>query len=290
MAFLLPAKRSAAAPVWEALMRITYAAVNATGASRMAETLFGRETALITGAGHGIGRAMALALAREGARLLLAEIDPARGESALAAVRDAGGAAEFLRIDLAERGAAERLVAEAIGRLGRVDMLVHSASPPRHEEDTLMRLSDATWHAMHEVNLRSGFVLGRDLARHMIDGGIRGRMLYLTSLHAGTPRNLPHYSTAKAGMLMLVKELARALGAHGIRVNALTPGAVAAGGFKPGAGLAQKIPLGRLAEADDIAAMGVAVLSERYGRYVTGADIVVDGGMALYNWFDAAAP
>jgi len=115
-------------------------------------------------------------------------------------------------------------------------------------------------------------------------------MLLLTSLHSGTPRNLPHYASAKAGMLMLVKELAKALGAHGIRVNALTPGAVAAGGFKPDAGLAAKIPLGRLATADDIAAMGLAVLSEKFGRYVTGADVVVDGGLALHNWFEPAVP
>jgi len=256
----------------------------------MAHTLFENETALVTGAGNGIGRALALALAREGARLVLAEIDPERGASALAAVKAAGGAAELVKVDLSVRGAAEGLVEESIRRLGRVDMLVHSASPPRHEKDTLMQVSDATWDAMHEVNLRSGFALGRGLARHMIDARARGRMLYLTSLHSGTPRNLPHYATAKAGMLMLVKELAKALGAHGIRVNALTPGAVAAGGFKPGAGLAAKIPLGRLADADDIAAMGIAVLSERYGRYVTGADIVVDGGLALHNWFDPAVP
>jgi len=256
----------------------------------MAHTLFENETALVTGAGNGIGRALALALAREGARLVLAEIDPERGASALAAVKAAGGAAELVKVDLSVRGAAERLVEESIRCLGRVDMLVHSASPPRHEKDTLMQVSDATWDAMHEVNLRSGFALGRGLGRHMIDAKVRGRMLYLTSLHSGTPRNLPHYATAKAGMLMLVKELAKALGAHGIRVNALTPGAVAAGGFKPSAGLAARIPLGRLAEAEDIAAMGLAVLSERYGRYVTGADIVVDGGLALHNWFDPAVP
>ncbi|HKI64420.1 MAG TPA: SDR family oxidoreductase [Burkholderiales bacterium] len=256
----------------------------------MTDTLFAGETALVTGAGNGIGRALALGLAREGARLLLAEIDPARGESALAAVKQAGGAAELLQLDLSQRGAAERLVEQAVARLGRVDMLVHSASPPRREADTLMQVSDETWDAMHEVNLRSGFVLGRGLARHMIGAQIRGRMVFLTSLHSGTPRNLPHYATAKAGMLMLVKELAKALGAHGIRVNALTPGAVAAGGFKPSADLAAKIPLGRLADADDIAAMGLAVLSEKFGGYVTGADIVVDGGLALHNWFAPVVP
>ena len=243
----------------------------------------------MTGAGNGIGRALALGLAREGARLLLAEIDPARGAGR--ARRGEGRPAarpSWREVDLSRRGAAERLVDEAVARLGRVDMLVHSASPPRREADTLMQVSDETWDAMHEVNLRSGFVLGRGLARHMIEKKVRGRMLLLTSLHSGTPRNLPHYATAKAGMLMLVKELAKALGAHGIRVNALTPGAVAAGGFVPSADLAAKIPLGRLAEADDIAAMGLAVLSERFGRYVTGADIVVDGGLALHNWFAPA--
>ena len=256
----------------------------------MSTGMFQGEAALVTGAGNGIGRAMALALAREGARLLLAEVDAARGEEALSAVRAAGGTAELVLSDLSVRGAAESLVAEAIGRLGRVAMLVHSASPTRHEKDTLMEVSDATWDAMHEVNLRSGFVLGRSLARHMIDAKIRGRMLYLSSLHSGTPRNLPHYATAKAGMLMLVKELAKALGAHGIRVNAISPGAVAAGGFKPAAGMAECIPLGRLGTADDIASMGAALLSDKHAGYVTGADIVVDGGISLHNWFAPAVP
>lgn len=254
----------------------------------MADKWLHGENALVTGAGNGIGRAMAIGLAREGARLLLAEVDPARGAEALAAVQAAGGTAEFIQVDLSVRGAAEGLAAEAVKRLGNVAMLVHSASPPRHEKDTLMMVDDATWDAMHEVNLRSGFVLGRNLARHMIDAKLAGRMVYLTSLHSGTPRNLPHYATAKAGMVMLVKELAKALGAHGIRVNALTPGAVAAGGFKPSADLAAKIPLGRLASAEDIAAMGLVLLSQRHAGYVTGTDVVVDGGISLHNWFPPA--
>lgn len=254
----------------------------------MANQLFSGETALVTGAGNGIGRAMALGLAREGAKVLLTELDPVRGAAVLAAVKAEGGEAELIQCDLSLRGQAEKLVEEAIKRLGRVDMLVHSASPPREEKDTLMKVSDETWDAMHEVNLHSGFKLGRGLARHMIDGRIHGRMLYLTSLHAGTPRNLPHYATAKAGMVMLVKELAKALGGHGIRVNALTPGAVAAGGFKPASDLAAKIPLGRLGTSEDIAAMGVMLMSDRYAGYLTGAEIVVDGGLSLHNWFPPA--
>jgi NAD(P)-dependent dehydrogenase (short-subunit alcohol dehydrogenase family) len=123
----------------------------------------------------------------------------------------------------------------------------------------------------------------------MRENAIRGRMLFVTSLHAESPRNLPHYSAAKAGQTMVVKELARALGPHGIRVNAIVPGAVPGAGFKGSPDLVKKIALGRLGRPEDIAPMAVAILSERYGAYMTGASVVVDGGIALYNWLDAAS-
>jgi NAD(P)-dependent dehydrogenase (short-subunit alcohol dehydrogenase family) len=85
---------------------------------------------------------------------------------------------------------------------------------------------------------------------------------------------------------MLVRELARALGPHGIRVNAIVPGAVPGGGFAAPSAMAAKIPLRRFGTPADVAAMAVAVLSERFGAYVTGASIVVDGGIALHNWID----
>jgi NAD(P)-dependent dehydrogenase (short-subunit alcohol dehydrogenase family) len=113
---------------------------------------------------------------------------------------------------------------------------------------------------------------------------IKGRMLITTSLHAESPRNLPHYSASKAGQTMLVKELARALGPHGIRVNAIVPGAIPGEGFKGLPGMEKTIPLGRFGRPADVAAMAIAVLSERFGAYVTGASILVDGGIALHNW------
>ena len=85
---------------------------------------------------------------------------------------------------------------------------------------------------------------------------------------------------------MLVKELAKTLGRHGIRVNALVPGAIAAGGFVADPKLARHIPLGRLGEAQDLAPMALAVLSKRISAYVTGATITVDGGLSLTNWFE----
>ena len=112
-------------------------------------------------------------------------------------------------------------------------MFVHSASPARKEADAALAVSEETFDAMLNTNVRSGFLLARELGRRMVGAAIQGRMLFITSLHAETPRNIPHYSAAKAGQTMLVKELARALGPAGIRVNALAPGAVPGAGSTP---------------------------------------------------------
>ena len=98
---------------------------------------------------------------------------------------------------------------------------------------------------MRAVNVDAGFHLSRELARSSSQPAA-GSSLFLTSLHAGTPRNLPHYCTSKAAIAMLVKELAKTFGRYGIRVNALVPGAIAAGGFVADPSLARHIPLGRI--------------------------------------------
>jgi NAD(P)-dependent dehydrogenase (short-subunit alcohol dehydrogenase family) len=223
------------------------------------------DTALVTGAGGGIGRGIAAALAEEGARVFGADLPDA---------------------DLSQPGAAAGLAREAIRRLGRVSIFVHAASPRRQEAQKALAASEAQWREMLEVNLNAAFILAQSLGLHMQENGIKGRMLFITSLHAHSPRNLPHYSAAKAGQTMLMKELARALGPHGIRVNAIAPGAIPGGGFAAPPAMTAKIPLGRFGTPADVAAMAVAVLSERFGAYVTGATVVVDGGIALHNWID----
>ena len=245
--------------------------------------LFKGERALITGSASNIGRAIAEALAREGAHVTLADIDAKRNAATLDAVTSAGGAGVALDCDLSTKDGWKELLAE----LGDqpVHMLVHSAAPPRKEADHAMDVGEDTFDGMINVNLRSGFFLARELGRRMRTGGIKGRMLFITSLHAETPRNLPHYSSAKAGQTMIVKELARALGPDGIRVNALAPGAIPGGGFNAGAyDFNGKIPLGRLGNAEDLAGPAVALLTDRFTRYVTGTTLVVDGGIALFNW------
>ncbi|HKX37036.1 MAG TPA: SDR family oxidoreductase [Burkholderiales bacterium] len=228
------------------------------------------DRALVTGTGNGIGKGIAAALEQEGATVLRADLS-----------------GSDLDCDLSSADGARRLAEEAIRRLGSVSIFVHSASPRRQEHQTVLEATEAEWREMLAVNLDAAFILCQFFGKHMKEKGVRGRMLLTTSLHAESPRRIPHYSAAKAGETMLVKELARALGPHGIRVNAVAPGAIPGGGFQAPPGMVEKIPLRRFGTPADVAAMAVAVLSERFGAYVTGSTIVVDGGIALYNWIDA---
>ena len=222
------------------------------------------DTALVTGAGNGIGKGMADAIEAEGARVMRADVE----------------------FDLTKKENAEKLAEEAIKRLGKVSIFVHCASPRRQESQTVLGATFEQWREMLAVNLDAAFCISQIIARQMIEKAIKGRILLVTSLHAESPRNLPHYSAAKAGETMLVKELAKALGPHGIRVNAVAPGAIPGGGFNAPPAMVEKIPLRRFGTPADVAAIGVAILSERFGAYVTGASVVVDGGMGLHNWID----
>jgi 3-oxoacyl-[acyl-carrier protein] reductase len=238
------------------------------------------DTALITGAASGIGRGIARALAAEGVRCVLSDIAEEPG-AALARELNA----TFIAADLAEPAAARELFAAAEKALGTLSIFVHSASPKRQESQTALAVTETQWDAMLTVGLRSGFVLGQAAGAHMKARKIKGRMLFVTSLHAYSPRNLPHYSATKAAQTMVVKELARALGRDGIRVNAIAPGAIPGGGFDADtAALDKMIPLGRTGTPADIADMAVALLCDRFSRYVTGTTVAVDGGLALYNW------
>jgi NAD(P)-dependent dehydrogenase (short-subunit alcohol dehydrogenase family) len=252
--------------------------------------LLDRDLALVTGAASGIGRGIAFAVAREGARVVLSDLPARGGEEAAAELRAEGRTAHFIAADLSQAAAVEVLLRELFESAGCPSVLVHAASPRRSERDHLAAVELAIWDEMLAVNLRSGFILARAIAEQMSARDVKGRMLFVTSLHAHSPRNLPHYSAAKAGQTMLVKELARAFGPRGIRVNAIAPGAIPGGGFDAGAAgverLARCTSLRRLGTPEDIAGMAVALLAERFSAYVTGTTVVVDGGLALHNWID----
>jgi len=233
----------------------------------MDQALLQNDTALVTGAAQGIGQAIARAIEEAGGKVFAVD-------------------REF---DLSVPGTAQKLAEKAVQALGTVSIFVHAASPPRKEAQTAARVTEQEWREMLEVQLNAGFLIAQALGIHMRERKIRGRMLFVTSLHAESPRNLPHYSASKAGQTMVMKELARALGPDGIRVNAIAPGAIPGAGFKGSPALVDKIALKRVGKPQDIAPMAVAILSEKYGAYMTGSTVVVDGGLALYNWLEASS-
>jgi len=247
----------------------------------MSTKLLEGERALVTGCAGGIGRGIARALMAEGATVLGSDITKPPPEDGI----------DFFAADLGKRDGWKTVLDAAIARLDTISLFVHAASPRRLEIDTPLSVSEETWDAMTDVNLRSGFFLARELGRHMRDHKLKGRILLITSLHRETPRNLPHYSASKAGMTMVMKELARVLAPDGIRVNAIAPGAIPGGGFVADDldALVARIPIGRPGTPDDIAQVAVAVLSERFGRYVVGTTVEVDGGIGLISWIPSKA-
>ena len=247
----------------------------------MSMKLLEGERALITGCAGGIGRGIAKALKAEGAIVVGSDIAAPPAEDGI----------DFLQADLSRKDGWKELLDAAVNRLGTISLFVHAASPRRLEVDTPLSVSEETWDLMTDINLRSGFFLAREAGRHMRDNKIKGRMILVTSQHRETPRNLAHYSASKAGMTMVMKELARVLAPDGIRVNAIAPGAIPGGGFVADnlAELVSQIPLGRAGTPDDIAQVAVAILSERFGRYVVGTTVEVDGGLGLMSWIPAKA-
>ena len=246
----------------------------------MSTKLLEGERALVTGCAGGIGRGIAKALKDEGATVLGSDITALPTEDGI----------DFLAADLAKRDGWKGLLEGALERLGTISLFVHAASPPPGGRYAAFRLG-GDWDAMTDINLRSGFFLAREAGRHMRENRIKGRILLITSQHREMPRNLPHYSASKAGMTMVMKELARALAPDGIRVNAIAPGAIPGGGFVADnlSELVAQIPLGRADTPDDIAQVAVAVLSERFGRYVVGTTVEVDGGIGLISWIPSKA-
>lgn len=256
----------------------------------MSHPEFADEVAIVTGAPGGIGRGITKALLAAGARVIATgpaqdEIDQLARENP-----DSQHLLHGIVSDLSGPDGWRDLV-RAIRKLDHnVSIVIHSASPPRLETQNVLDVTEDEWDSMMNTNLRSGFFLARECARDMIERKISGRMLFITSLHKHSPRNLPHYSASKAGQFMVVRELARALGPSGIRVNGIAPGAIPGGGFTMDddskAAFSNRIPLGRPGTPEDIAQVALTLLSDQFSRYVTGEVIAVDGGLDLFNWID----
>ena len=241
--------------------------------------------AIVTGAARGIGLAIARAFVAEGAKVALADVlaDEVRtqatalGPSALAVPSDVGDA-----------GQVRVLVAETVKRFGGLNIMVANAAV--QAEIHFLDLTEQEFDRVIRVNLKGTFLCGQTAARHMVETGTRGAIVNLSSVNAVVAHPvLVHYAASKGGIAMLTKGMAVALAPHGIRVNAIGPGTVNTpinANFFGMPGMKERMlmrtPLGRIAEADEIAQVAVFLASDE-ASYVTGTTIYADGGRLALN-------
>jgi 3-oxoacyl-[acyl-carrier protein] reductase len=240
----------------------------------------GGKRALVTGASGGIGAAVARALHAAGAEVALSGTRR-RPLDDLAA--DLGSRAHVVPADLSDPQAVEQLAKDAQAALGGLDILVNNAGITR--DQLLMRMSDADWQAVLDVNLTAAMRLCRAAMRPMMKSRW-GRIVNITSVVGATGNpGQTNYAAAKAGLVGFSKSLAAEVASRGITVNAVAPGFIATPmtdklSDDQKAALTTRIPAGRLGTPDDVAA-AVLYLSTPEAGYVTGATLHVNGGMAM---------
>jgi NAD(P)-dependent dehydrogenase (short-subunit alcohol dehydrogenase family) len=241
------------------------------------------KVALVTGAQQGIGRAVAIALARDGADVGVNYLDdPGAAEQVATEVRKSGRRACLVRGDVGRASDTEAMLEAVARELGTPAILVNNAGVfPRVE---FLRMTEADWDHVLDVNLKGSFLCAQAAARRMVDAGIGGAIVNLASVAMrGTPLGV-HYSASKAGVMGLTRAMALALAPHRIRVNAIAPGLTDTAQPRYGnteaelIELARQIPLhSRMAHPEEIARVAVFLSSEEAG-WVTGQTIHVNGG------------
>ena len=240
--------------------------------------------ALVTGASRGIGRAVALRLAAEGASVALNyRAGREEAEAVAAEIAAAGGSAAVLQGDVSVAAEAEALVGAAEAALGGLDILVNNAGATR--DNLLMRLSEEDWDAALNTNLKGAFLCAKAAIRPMLRQRF-GRIVNMSSVVAltGNPGQA-NYAAAKAGLIGFTRTVAREVASRGVTVNALAPGFIETQMIESipddlRARILERIPLGRFGAPDDVAGC-VAFLCGDDGAYITGQTISIDGGLAL---------
>ncbi len=241
------------------------------------------KVAVITGASRGIGRLIAVDLARRGARVVVSARNVEALDSLVAEITAGGGEALAVAADVAVAADADGLLAAAVQRFGRVDILVNNAGITR--DGLLLRMKEEDWDAVLDTNLKGAFLCTRAAAKVMSKQKY-GRIINISSVvgEMGNPGQA-NYCASKAGLLGLTKSVARELARRNITVNAVTPGFIVtdmtdALPEKARDELVSQIPLGRLGKPEDIA-FCVAFLASDQAGYITGQVLGVNGGMYM---------
>ena len=248
--------------------------------------------AIVTGASQGIGRAITLRLAREGASLVIGDIDVEAAEKVAREVRDGGTEALVMKLDVTKAEEVNKVIGEIVEKFGRIDILVNNAGISSMA--LVVDLKEKDWDANVNVNAKGVFLCSQAVARQMIKQK-SGKIINNASLAAkrGAPF-LGHYSASKFAVLGLTYTMALELASYGITVNAVCPGIVETGMIKREwkwegdlrgmtadqvrEEVLSTIPLGRLAQPEDIAAV-VAFLVSKDADYMTGQALNINGGM-----------
>ncbi|MDE2608705.1 MAG: glucose 1-dehydrogenase [Burkholderiales bacterium] len=245
--------------------------------------------ALVTGSAQGIGRAIAIRLAQEGAKIVVEDRQDAdAAEQTLAQVRAAGSDGCVIAGDVGRVHDAQGVVDAAVAKMGRIDALVNNAGVERNAP--FLEVSEADYDLVLDVNLKGAFFMTQAFVRHLRDAHRGGRIVNISSVHEELP--FPHftsYCASKGGMKMMMRNLAIELAPLGITVNNVAPGAVGTAInnkllHDPAelSALLANIPLKRLGKVEDVA-NAVLFLASDEASYVTGTTVYVDGGL-LWNY------
>ncbi|HEX5997790.1 MAG TPA: SDR family NAD(P)-dependent oxidoreductase [Hyphomicrobiaceae bacterium] len=257
--------------------------------------LLAGRVAIVTGAAQGIGRACAVRLAQEGAKIALCDVNAEAGAKVVDAIVASGGHATFVRCDVASAAEVDSALTATLNTYGRVDVLVNNAGIL--DDAPFLELSIEEFDHVLGVNLRGAFLMAQAAARQMVSqgrtaaGGSAGAIVNMSSINErfGLPDHVA-YSISKGGISQLTKAAAVALAPHGIRVNAVGPGTIdtpiLAGVIKDAAfrnKVLSRTPLGRFGRPEEIAAV-VAWLASDEASYVTGTTVFADGGRLPLNY------